>query len=320
MTDDLWDDEEGEEPEPLADLFPGYESRTFSCEGARIFARVGGEGPPLVCLHGFPQTHVMWHRLAPALATRFTLVLMDLRGYGWSSAPRSDGDNHETYSKRAMARDVVEVMSDLGHSRFACLAHDRGARVAYRLGLDQPSRLESLVLLDILPTIAMWERIESDPTFAERASHWRSLARPAPEPEDAVLSDPQAFLERTLNRWSASGLGAFDPSALEHYRRPIAVPERVHAMCEDYRAGATLDREADLRDWEAGRKIACPVRVIWGEAGFPASATGPLEAWRPFADDLDGEAVPGGHFVAEEAPQATLDAIGRALGQSFGSL
>ncbi len=319
MVDDLWDDEDEAAPE-LADLYPGFEARTFSCDGARIFARIGGEGPPLVCLHGFPQTHVMWHRLAPALARLHTLVLMDLRGYGWSSVPRDDGTRHETYSKRAMGRDVVEVMSDLGHARFHCLAHDRGARVAYRLGLDQPARLEGLVLLDIVPTIAMWERIENDPAFAEKAAHWKSLSAPAPGPEDDILADPQAFLDSTLMRWSAAGLAAFDPDALEHYRRPIAVPDRVHAMCEDYRAGATRDREADANDLAAGRKIACPVRVIWGEAGFPAASETALDAWKPFADDLAGEAVPGGHFLPEEAPQPTLDAIGRALGRDFGAL
>ena len=316
MFGDAWDDDE--DGAELADLFPGFEARRFDAPAGRIFARVHGDGPPLVLLHGFPQSHVMWHRIAPALAERFTVVAMDLRGYGWSSAPREDGSGHETYSKRAMARDVVEVMSDLGHARFACVAHDRGARVAYRLGLDQPNRLEALVCLDIVPTYAMWRRIEADPAFAEKAAHWRWLSRPAPEPEEAILADPTAHLERLLAAWSGKGLAAFDPRALEHYRRAIAVPERVHAMCEDYRAGATRDREADEADLKAGTKIGCPVRIVWGEAGFPAGTESPLESWRPFADDLAGEALSCGHFLAEEAPAETLAAIGRALHVDLG--
>lgn len=312
MIMDDWDDED-QSPD-LADLFPEFDARRISTPAGRIFARVAGDGPPLVCLHGFPQSHVMWHRIAPALAEHFTVVAMDLRGYGWSAIPRDDGARHETYAKRTMAKDVVAVMSELGHARFACLAHDRGARVAYRLGLDQPSRLDRLVLLDVIPTYAMWRRIESDPAFAEKAEHWRWLSRPVPKPEDAILADPNAFVERMLNRWSAKGMAGFDPRAVEHYRRAIAVPDRVHAMCEDYRAGATRDREADEADLKAGTKIACPVRLIWGEAGFPAGSDSPIEPWRALADDLSGEAVACGHFPAEEAPEATLAAIGRAFG------
>ena len=164
----------------------------------------------------------------------------------------------------------------------------------------------------------MWRRIEGDAAFAEKAAHWRWLSRPAPEPEEAILADPTAHLERLLAAWSGKGLAAFDPGALEHYRRAIAVPERVHAMCEDYRAGATRDREADEADLKAGTKIGCPVHIVWGEAGFPAGTESPLESWRPFADDLAGEALSCGHFLAEEAPAETLAAIGRALGVDLG--
>ena len=310
MADDDWSGE-GDEAD-LADLFPGFESRWLRGAAGRIFARVGGEGTPLVCLHGFPQSHVMWHRIAPALARHFTVVAMDLRGYGWSTAPAGDA-RHETYAKRAMAEDVVAVMSELGHARFSCLAHDRGARVAYRMALDAPGRLVRLVMLDIVPTVAMWRRIEDDASFADKVKHWHWLSRPAPGPEDAILADPTRHLEGWLAAWSGSGLGAFDGAALEHYRRAIAVPERAHAMCEDYRAGATRDREADEADLTAGRRIDCPVRVIWGEGGTAGSAIPTLEAWRPFADDLAGEAIAAGHFLPEEAPDATLEALARAF-------
>ncbi|WP_343232378.1 alpha/beta hydrolase [Microvirga terricola] len=224
------------------DLFPGFESHWIDTDIGRIFARTKGDGPPLALLHGFPQTHVMWHRLAPELAQTHRVVCMDLRGYGWSTAPRSDAA-HETYSKRAMADDVVRVMGALGHIRFAVAGHDRGARVGYRLALDQPGRVERLSLLDILPTFHVWAQMKAGliPT-----AHWGFLSQAFPIPEEEIGRDPAAYFEGLMRSWSAEGdLSAFDPRAMRAYREGFNEPSRIHAFCEDYRAGATRDIEAD---------------------------------------------------------------------------
>ena len=298
------------------DLFPGFESHWIDTEAGRIFARSGGSGPPLALLHGFPQTHAAFHRIAPALAITRTVVCMDLRGYGWSSVPRSDAA-HETYSKRAMARDVVAVMEKLGHIRFAVAGHDRGARVAYRLALDEPGRVERLVLLDIFPTVVQWQRKAAGLT---KAAHWDFLARPYPEPETEIGKDPLVYCEGLLAGWSKAGtLEAFDPRALAAYRQSCNEPSRIHAFCEDYRAGKTVDLAQDEADLAAGRTIVCPTFVLWsrsylsgGEAGADENAVG---IWRrTFAPRATGAAVDSGHFVAEENPAATLAAIEPFLG------
>lgn len=293
------------------DLFPGFEAHWIDTEAGRIFARAGGSGPPLVLLHGFPQTHAMWHRIAPALARTHRVVAMDLRGYGWSSAPRSD-PGHETYSKRAMGRDVVAVMEALGHVRFALAGHDRGARVAYRLALDQPGRVERLALLDILPTFHVWRQIEAG---AMPGAHWEFLARPRPEPEAEIGRDPLPYFEGLLAKWSGTGdLTAFDPRALASYRASCNEPSRIHAFCEDYRAGASLDRAQDEADVTAGETIACPVFVLASTFYLtrrqePGAETA-LAVWRrTFAPGATGAEVSCGHFVAEEAPEPTLDAL-----------
>lgn len=293
------------------DLFPGFEAHWIDTEAGRIFARAGGSGPPLVLLHGFPQTHAMWHRIAPALARSHRVVAMDLRGYGWSSAPRGDA-GHETYSKRAMGRDVVAVMEALGHVRFALAGHDRGARVAYRLALDQPGRVERLALLDILPTFHVWRLIEA---AAMPGAHWEFLARPAPGPETEIGRDPLPYFEGLLARWSGSGdLTPFDPRALASYRASCNEPSRIHAFCEDYRAGASLDRAADEADLAAGKTIGCPVFVLASAFYLtrrqePGAETA-LDVWRrTFAPGATGAEVACGHFVAEEAPGATLEAL-----------
>lgn len=297
----------------LADLFPGFASRTVATEAGRIFARVGGSGPPLALLHGFPQTMAIWHRLAPALAQAFTVVAIDLRGYGWSTAPRSRGG--EAYAKRRMATDVVAVMDDLGHARFALAGHDRGARVGYRLALDQPGRLTALALLDIIPTVEVWRQMEAG---SPQAPHWRTLAAPEPEPETAIGRNPDGCFEDLLRRWAKdASLAAFDPRALAHYRAAWGDPSRIHAMCEDYRAGATLDRAADEEDLAAGQRIGCPVHLLAStgylqkEGGEPA-----LEVWRrTFAPEATGTVIDCGHFIAEEAPaeaEASLLAFLRA--------
>ncbi|HEX8662817.1 MAG TPA: alpha/beta hydrolase [Beijerinckiaceae bacterium] len=298
------------------DLFPGFASHWIDGPAGRIFARSGGSGPPLVLLHGFPETHACFHRIAPALARTHTVVCPDLRGYGWSSAPKGD-PAHETYAKRAMGRDVVAVMEKLGHVRFALAGHDRGARVAYRLALDEPGRVERLVLLDILPTFAVWRRIEAG---AAPPGHWAYLSRPRPEPETEIGRDPLPYYEGLLKGWSKDGtLDAFDPRALAAYRQSWNEPSRIHASCEDYRAGATRDREADEADLAAGRTVSCPTFVVWSSfyltRGATTASDSPLDVWRmSFAPDASGVEVASGHFVAEEAPDATLAGMTSFLG------
>lgn len=287
-------------------LFPGFSAKWLDGEEGRIFARVGGEGLPIVLLHGFPQTHAMWARVAVQLAKTHSVVCLDMRGYGWSSAPASkDG---ERYAKRAMGQDVVAAMDQLGHVRFACAGHDRGGRVAYRLGLDHPGRLTKLALLDILPTFFVWERIE---TGQAPGAHWAFLAGRNPAPETEIGKDPTAYFEGLMAKWTKDGaLDAFAPAALASYRASFNDPSRIHAMCEDYRAGATIDRAADMADLEAGRTLACPTLLIWGDFYLTGKDVDPLAVWRgSFAPHAEGVQVNGGHFVAEEDPAGTLAAL-----------
>lgn len=292
----------------LADLFPGFESHWIDTDAGRIFARSGGSGPPLVLIHGFPQTHVMWHRIAPELARHFTVVLPDLRGYGWSSVPSGD-DGSLLYAKRAMAADIVTVMEKLGHVRFAVAGHDRGGRVAYRLALDHPGRVSRLAVLDIVPTLAMWEQMDAE--RAMQVYHWTFLAQPAPFPETLIGRDPRYYLDHTLASWTADkSLRAFDKRALDHYRAFYASPDRLHATCEDYRAGATHDLAFDRADRDAGHTIIPPLLAIWGASGIPAAGESPIDVWRAtFAPNATGIPVPSGHFLAEENPEGTLQAL-----------
>jgi haloacetate dehalogenase len=290
------------------DLFPGFEPHWIDTEIGRIFARSRGEGPPLVLLHGFPQTHAAWHRLAPALAETRAVVCMDLRGYGWSSAPPGDAA-HATYSKREMACDVIAVMEALGHVRFAVVGHDRGARVGYRLALDEPGRVERLALLDILPTATRWEKIRTDEAVAP---HWRFLARPAPEPEREIGRDPLAYFDGLLAKWSKDGrLDAFDARALDAYRQSCNEPSRIHAFCEDYRAGAGVDADQDEADLALHRTLTCPALIVWSDylTRGGAGETPPSVWRRTFAPDIREARVNAGHFVAEEDPAGTLAAL-----------
>lgn len=297
----------------LPDLFPGFEARTIDVGEARLFCRTGGpEGAPAVVLvHGYPQTHVEWHRIAGSLAERFRVVLPDLRGYGWSSVP-ADRTGHEAYAKRTMAEDVVRLMESLGHVRFAFVGHDRGARVGYRLALDNPGRLSRLAVLDIVPTAAMWSGM--DAKLAMKVYHWLLLAQPAPLPETLIGAAPLAYLEHTLASWTRTrDLSAFDPGALAHYRAFFQVPERLHATCEDYRAGATVDRALDDEAVAAGRRIEAPTLVLWGSSGIPADGgtveDTPLGVWRRWCRSVEGRAIESGHFLPEENPAATLEAL-----------
>jgi haloacetate dehalogenase len=262
--------------------------------------------PPLLLLHGHPQTHWIWHCVWPALAEHFTLVAPDLRGYGDSDRPPSDADmQHAPYSKRAMAADMLALMRGLGHGRFAVLAHDRGARVAHRLLLDHPQAVTRATLLDIAPTLAMYEATTMD--FARAYWHWFFLIQRAPLPERFIDADPDFYIERMMGSRHA-GLAPFTPEALAEYRRCLRLPGAAHALCEDYRASATIDLEHDRADRAAGRRITQPLQVLWGAQGIIERCFDALAAWRAVADDVRGRALPCGHYIPEEAPQALLDA------------
>lgn len=289
----------------VPDLYPGFaERRVRTANDIEIYARVGGSGPPLLLLHGYPQTHVAWHKVAPDLARHATLVIADLRGYGASSAPPGDAD-HKTYAKRAMARDCLALMHALGHERFMVAGHDRGGRVAYRLALDHPDAVSALVPIDILPTAEVWRR-----TTAERmlkSYHWAFLAQPAPMPETLIGGDPVFYVEHTLRSWAKSrDLSPFAPEALSHYRAQLQDPARIHAVCEDYRAGAGIDRALDEADLAAGRKIGCPTFILWARSYLDGD---PLAAWHGWCTNVAGASIDSGHFLAEENPHGTIAAL-----------
>jgi haloacetate dehalogenase len=293
----------------LADLFPGYASRRIETSIGGIFVRIGSDaGPPLLLLHGHPQSHVMWHRVAPALDPHFTLVIADLPGYGASAVPPS-GENHAPYTKRGMAAAMIEVMQTLGFPRFRLAGHDRGGRVGYRLALDHPDRVERLAVLDIVTTWDMWHRMSA--ALAVRAWHWTFLALPAPFPETLIGHDPQFFFDsRARAGAQAKSVSVFDPRALAHYHAAYKDPARIHAMCEDYRAGRTTDLAHDEADRAAGKKIACPLLALWGTTGLPGNAgIDPLACWRDWASDLRGFAIDSGHYLPEENPPATARAL-----------
>lgn len=289
-----------------AQLFPGFASRRIDVgDGVEIPCVVGGSGPPLLLLHGHPQTHAIWHRVAPALATQHTVVATDLRGYGDASKPPGDPD-HARYAKRAMARDQLGVMAALGHPRFDILAHDRGARVAHRLAADHPQAVRRLALLDIAPTLAMYE--QTTETFARAYWHWFLLIQRAPLPERWIASDPALYIRATMGSRDA-GLAPFDARALAEYERCLALPGAAHALCEDYRAAATIDLDHDRADRSAGRRLAMPLLVLWGARGIVERCFRPLDEWQRVADDVRGEALACGHYIPEEAPEALLQQV-----------
>jgi haloacetate dehalogenase len=289
----------------MAVAIPGFADRRIDTGEAEIFVRAGGSGPPLVCLHGFPQTHLAWRKVAPLLAERFTVVLPDLRGYGASSVPASDA-THEPYSKRAMARDVVAVMRALGHERFGVAGHDRGGRVAYRLALDTPERVIALATLDIIPTLATYESM--DYRAAYNAYHWFFLAQPEPLPETLIGADPKRYLDIKIRAWLAHP-EAMEPAVMDAYREAIARPGVVHAMCEDYRAGFTYDCDADRTDREAGRRISAPLLAMWGAGPTRARGSDWLAVWQAWAADVTTAPLACGHFLMEELPHETADAL-----------
>ncbi len=288
---------------PDTPFFAGFEVHCAQVAGARLHAEVGGSGPPLLLLHGYPQTHVAWHRIAPALAQHFTVVAPDLRGYGDSTGPAGDAQ-HLHYSKRTMAADNLALMRSLGFERFAVLAHDRGARVGYRLCLDTPTAVRCFSSLTVVPTAAMWQR--AGMAFGLKAYHWYLLAQPFDLPERLLAADPAYFLDWTL-RGMLQRPDALAPEALAAYHRAFAQSAVRHAMIEDYRAGASVDLEHDRDDQQQGRRIACPLQVLWS-ASAGASPT-PIEIWRDWATQVEGGSIDCGHLMAEEAPDEVLHQV-----------
>ncbi len=294
-----------------AGLFPGFRSARIEGAGATIACAIGGSGPPLLMLHGFPQTHAMWHRVAPALAARYTVVCADLRGYGDSSKPPTDA-RHAPYSKRAMAADMVAVMRSLGFPRFGLVGHDRGGRVSHRLALDHPDAVDRVAVLDIAPTLAMYEK--ADRAFATAYYHWFFLIQPCDLPERMIGADPAKYLLTKIGGWGSAGTSFFDARALAEYQRCYADPATIHATCEDYRASASIDLELDAADRAAGRRVRCPLLALWGDRGVVHRLFDPLAEWRAVADDVRGKALPCGHYLAEELPRETLAELESFLG------
>ncbi|MFM2208680.1 MAG: hypothetical protein RIQ96_323 [Pseudomonadota bacterium] len=288
-------------------LFPGFERGFFDASGARIHYLRAGKGEPLLLLHGYPQSLACWHRIAPALAQRHTVICADLRGYGDSSKPQGLAD-HSNYSKRAMAQDMAELMSGLGFDRFHLVGHDRGGRVSHRLAADHATRVHTLTVLDISPTLRMFER--TDMEFARAYYHWFFMLQPPPLPEQMLQGQVPFNILGRVGR-AEPDLSAFDARAVQEYVRCFADPAAVHGSCEDYRAAGSIDLEHDRTDRTAGRKLPMPVLALWGAHGVVGRMFDCLADWRAVADDVRGEALPCGHFIPEEAPQQSLELIAR---------
>ena len=283
------------------DFYPGFRRQTIETRGTTINVVSGGSGPPLLLLHGYPQTHIEWRKIAPELAKHFTLVMPDLRGYGDSGKPPA-GDNHVNYAKRAMALDQVEVMEALGFRQFALVGNDRGARVAHRLTLDHPDRVTRLVMMDICPTHYMYRT--ADREFASGYYHWFFLIQPAPFPETLIGRSVDEVLTQFMGSVMPNGI---EPAAYAEYRRCFGNPATIHATCEDYRAAASIDLAHDEAD--IATKIGCPVLVLWGANGLVGRKYDVVSVWRERANNVSGKALPGGHWLAEELPAETLAEI-----------
>jgi haloacetate dehalogenase len=291
-----------------------FTTAEIQTDATSIFVRSYGSGPPVLLLHGFPQTHLMWRGVAPLLARTFTVVCADLRGYGRSGCPASAPD-HAPYAKRSMARDMLTVMEQLGFPRFAVAGHDRGGRVAYRLALDHPDRVAQLAVLDIVPTETVWER--ADARFALAYWPWSLLAQPEPLPERILTTAAEAIIDDALGGWG-SPAAVFPAQVRAAYVQALRDPSHAHAICEEYRAAAAIDREHDTADRASGRRIVCPLLALWSAEGPLATwyveESGPIALWRAWSDDVQGQALNAGHFFPEEAPEQTAEALSRFFG------
>lgn len=288
-------------------MFEQFQFAHAAVNGQQIAYRrsVGTVGkPPLLLLHGHPQTHVIWHKVAPVLAQHFDIVAADLRGYGDSSKP-AGGPEHLAYSKREMARDMVELMRSLGMPQFQVLAHDRGARVTHRMAVDHPQVVQRIALLDIAPTLAMYE--QTTQLFATKYWHWFFLIQPAPFPENLIASQPDFYIEKVMGNREA-GLSPFTAEALAEYQRCLRLPGAIAAMCEDYRAAATIDLEHDRADREIGRRVMCPTLILWGANGIIERCFDALSEWQRVCENVHGHAVPCGHYIPEEASDEVVKA------------
>ncbi|WP_088284722.1 alpha/beta fold hydrolase [Ideonella sp. A 288] len=289
--------------------FEGFDDRRLPVGDIALRVRTGGrpDAPPLLLLHGFPQTGAMWHRVAQRLAPHHSLVIPDLRGYGESDKPAGAID-HANYSKRTMAADLHTLMRRLGHERYRVAGHDRGARVAHRLALDQPQAVQCLALLDIVPTKDMYDA--TDMRFASAYYHWFFLIQPAPNPERMIGHDPEHYLRWKLGGWGSLGHKFYEPEAVAEYLRCFSRPEAIHGACEDYRASATVDVALDAESVQAGVQIACDLLVLWGTRGVIHALFDPLALWRArCAGTVTGEAMEAGHYLAEELPDETAQRL-----------
>ena len=288
-------------PRKIEFMFHNFKKSILDLTEVAINYLIGGSGPPLLLLHGYPQTHVMWHKIAPHLANSFTVIASDLRGYGDSSKPQTT-ENHEPYSKRAMASDQVQLMEHLGYKSFFVAGHDRGGRVAHRMALDHPQAIKKLVVMDIAPTYTMYKT--TDMEFAKAYYHWFFLIQPFDIPERMIGADPLYFLNKKFGQWGRES-GAFTEEAFNEYLRCLT-PETIHASCEDYRASASIDLEHDQVDIDSGHKMTCPLLCLWGEKGFVGNKYDVPGEWRKWTDEVTGYALACGHYLPEEAPDETL--------------
>jgi haloacetate dehalogenase len=293
-----------------SEMMNDFATTEIQTDETTIFVRSGGSGPPILLLHGFPQTHLMWRGVAPILARDFAVVCADLRGYGLSGCPPSAPD-HAPYSKRAMAQDLVTVMERLGFPRFSVAGHDCGGRVAYRMAFDHPDRVERLAVLDVLPTETVWDL--ADARFALAYWPWSLLAQPEPLPERILAASPEAIVADALGGWGTPS-DVFPPDVHAAYVEALRAPGHAHAICEEYRAAATIDRQHDRADLASGHRIACPILALWSAPGplgtwYAQEEGGPIAIWRAWGDDVRGGTLEAGHFFPEEAPERTADAL-----------
>ena len=286
-----------------------FEGLIINTGETTIFLRKLGNGPPLLLLHGFPESHLMWRDIAPRLANHFTVICADLRGYGQSGCPKSDAE-HFPYSKREMAKDMAIVMEQLGFTEFFLAGHDRGGRVAYRLAFDYPARVKKLAVLDIIPTIDAWNL--ADKKFVLDFWPWSLLTQTEPFPEQLIASNPEAIINNVMTDWGTPE-SVFPSDIKEAYAITLGDPKHIHAICEEYRAAATVDMEHDSVDRKIHRTIQCPLLVLWAEDGpldkWYEKEGGPLSIWSKWANDVSGYAIKGGHFFPEESPDKIAESF-----------